>query len=132
MHLNRLGEDKISDRTRLIDVVGRNTIDASKFDELVPSLKETDTYLKEQIIIEAKYYRYVDKQKKQIEKMKKMLQMKIPENFSYDGIPGLSNEVVEKLKKFNPPTLFNASEISGVTPAAIDVIHLYINLRCQK
>ena len=130
--LEKLGEDKISDRTLLIDVVGRNTINASKFDELVPSLKDTDPYLKEQIIIEAKYYRYIHKQKKQIEKMKKMLQMKIPEDFKYDGIPGLSNEVIEKLKKFNPPTLYNASEISGVTPAALDIIHMYLNLNCQK
>ena len=53
--------------------------------------------------------------------------MKIPEKFDYSGIPGLSNEAVEKLEKFRPPTLFNASEISGITPAAIDIIHLNMN-----
>ncbi|MGB5919747.1 hypothetical protein, partial [Arcobacter sp.] len=42
---------------------------------------------------------------------------------------GLSNEAIEKLEKFRPPTLFNAGEISGITPAAVDVIHLYINLQ---
>lgn len=62
-------------------------------------------------------------------KMKKMIELKIPENFDFKSIPGLSNEVVEKLETFNPPTLFNASEISGVTPAALDIIHMYINLR---
>ncbi|WP_321469623.1 tRNA uridine-5-carboxymethylaminomethyl(34) synthesis enzyme MnmG [Halarcobacter sp.] len=127
--LESLGEDKIKDRSLLIDIVGRNTVDASKFDKLVPTLASTDEYLKEQIIIEAKYYRYVAKQKKQIEKMKKMLQMTIPESFDYKAIPGLSNEVVEKLEKFRPPTLFNASEISGVTPAAIDIIHMYLNVK---
>lgn len=127
--LEELGEDKIKDRAKLIDIVGRNTVTTEKFDRLVPSLKDTDNYLKEQIIIEAKYYRYVDKQKKQIEKMKKMIELKIPENFDFKSIPGLSNEVVEKLETFNPPTLFNASEISGVTPAALDIIHMYINLR---
>ena len=130
--LESLGEEKIKDRALLIDIVGRNTVDNDKFDKLVPSLADTDEYLKEQIIIEAKYYRYVDKQKKQIEKMKKMLQLKIPENFDYKSIPGLSNEVVEKLIKFNPPTLFNASNISGVTPAAIDILHMYINVRNSK
>lgn len=130
--LASLGEDKIKDRVLLLDVIGRNTVTAEKFDALVPQYKELDAYLKEQIIIEAKYYRYVEKQRKQIDKMKKMLKMKIPENFDFGSVPGLSNEAVEKLKKFNPPTLFNASEISGITPAAIDVIHLYINLRCQK
>jgi tRNA uridine 5-carboxymethylaminomethyl modification enzyme len=74
----------------------------------------------------------VEKQIKQIEKMKKMLKMKIPENFDYASVPGLSNEVIEKLKTFNPPTLFNASEVSGITPAAIDVLHLYINLRGKQ
>ncbi|QKF83379.1 tRNA uridine-5-carboxymethylaminomethyl(34) synthesis enzyme MnmG [Halarcobacter ebronensis] len=130
--LENLGEEKIKDRAQLIDIVGRNTVDSAKFDKLVPSLANTPEYLKEQIIIEAKYYRYVDKQKRQIEKMKKMLQMKIPEDFDYKAIPGLSNEVVEKLIKFNPPTLFNASEISGVTPAAIDILHMYVNVKCQK
>jgi tRNA uridine 5-carboxymethylaminomethyl modification enzyme len=125
--LEELGEDKISDRTLLIDVVGRNTIDKEKFDRLVPSLANLEEYLKEQVIIEAKYFRYVAKQKRQIEKMKKMIDMKIPENFVYDDVPGLSKEVIEKLKKFNPPTLFNASQISGVTPSAVDILHLNIN-----
>lgn len=57
-----------------------------------------------------------------------MLQMKIPENFDFKSIPGLSNEVVEKLEKFNPPTLFNASEISGITPASLDILHMYLNV----
>ena len=130
--LEELGEDKIKDRALLIDIVGRNTITPAKFDKLVPSLAHLDNYLKEQVIVEAKYYRYIKKQDKQIEKMKKMLKMKIPENFDYRGIPGLSNEAVEKLEKFRPPTLFNASEISGVTPAAIDIIHLNMNLQVSQ
>ncbi|RXJ85664.1 tRNA uridine-5-carboxymethylaminomethyl(34) synthesis enzyme MnmG [Arcobacter sp. CECT 8985] len=127
--LEKLGEDKIKDRALLIDIVGRSTVTAEKFDELVPSLKDIDPYLKEQIIIEAKYYRYIVKQQKQIQKMQKMLKMKIPENFDYSKISGLSNEVIEKLQKFNPPTLFNASQISGITPAAIDILHMYINIK---
>jgi len=130
--LEQIGEEKINDKVLLLDIIGRSTITKEKFDALVPSLKELDGYLKEEIIIEAKYYRYVEKQKKQIEKMKRLLKTKIPENFDFSSVPGLSNEVIEKLKTFSPPTLFNASEISGITPAAIDVIHLYINLRCQK
>ena len=128
--LESIGEDKINDRVLLIDLIGRNTIDKEKFDVLVPSLKELDDYFKEQIIIEAKYYRYIQKQQKQIEKMKKMLKLNIPENFSYRGLPGLSNEVVEKLEKHRPPTLYNASLISGITPAALDILHL--NLKIKK
>ena len=130
--LEEIEEDKIKDRVLLIDLIGRNTITKAKFDKLVPSLANVEDYLKEQIIIEAKYYRYIVKQQKQIDKMKKMLQLKIPEDFDYNSIPGLSNEVVEKLKKFNPPTLFNASEISGITPSAIDIIHMYINVKNKK
>ena len=130
--LESIGEDKINDRVLLIDLIGRNTIDKEKFDVLVPSLKELDDYFKEQIIIEAKYYRYIQKQQKQIEKMKKMLKLNIPENFSYRGLPGLSNEVVEKLEKHRPPTLYNASLISGITPAALDIVHLNLNMFCHK
>ena len=130
--LDSIGEDKINDRVLLIDLIGRNTIDKEKFDVLVPSLKELDDYFKEQIIIEAKYYRYIQKQQKQIEKMKKMLKLNIPENFSYRGLPGLSNEVVEKLEKHRPPTLYNASLISGITPAALDIVHLNLNMFCHK
>ncbi len=129
--LERLGQDKIKDRVLLLDIVGRNTVEVKHFDEFLPQFSELNDYLKEQILVEAKYYRYVAKQKKQIDKMKKMLQMKIPENFDFRKIPGLSNEAIEKLEKFRPPTLFNASEISGITPAAVDVIHLYINLHCK-
>ena len=129
--LDSIGEDKINDRVLLIDLIGRNTIDKEKFDVLVPSLKDIDAYLKGQIIIEAKYYRYIQKQQKQIEKMKKMLKLNIPENFSYRGLPGLSNEVVEKLEKHRPPTLYNASLISGITPAALDIIHLNLNMFCK-
>jgi len=130
--LERLGEDKISDRILLVDLVGRNTITKEKFDVLVPSYAHLDDYLKEQVIVEAKYYRYVVKQQKQIEKMKKMLNLKIPEDFIYDDLPGLSSEVIEKLKKFNPPTLFNASLISGITPSAVDIIHLHIDMKSKK
>ncbi|QKF72360.1 5-carboxymethylaminomethyluridine-tRNA synthase MnmEG, MnmG component [Aliarcobacter faecis] len=129
--LESIGEEKINDKVLLIDLIGRNTIDKDKFDVIVPSLKDIDEYLKEQIIIEAKYYRYIQKQQKQIEKMKKMLKLSIPEEFSYKGLPGLSNEVVEKLEKHRPPTLYNASLISGITPAALDIIHLNLNMFCK-
>ena len=130
--LERLGEEKISDKVWLVDIIGRNTIDVAKFDVLVPSLAHLDTYTKEQIIVEAKYYRYVTKQQRQIEKMRKMMTLKIPLDFVYDDIPGLSKEIIEKLKKHTPTTLFAASEVSGVTPASLDILYLYINMRGQK
>nr|WP_325063601.1 hypothetical protein [Helicobacter macacae] len=58
-----------------------------------------------------------------------MLKLKIPQDFEYRGISGLSLEVVEKLSLAKPATLFEASKISGITPASLDVLHLYIHLR---
>ena len=61
-----------------------------------------------------------------------MLKLKIPENFCYKGLAGLSNEVIEKLEKNQPPTLYNASLISGITPAALDIIHLNLNMISKR
>lgn len=130
--LESIEEDKIGDRTLLVDIVGRSTMTNSKFDVLVPSLSYLNDYLKEQILTEAKYFRYVEKQQKQIEKMKKMLDLKIPDDFIYDKLPGLSTEIIQKLSTSKPKTLFNASQISGITPSAIDILHLNINARCKK
>ncbi len=130
--LESINEEKINDKVLLIDLVGRNSMDVEKLDILVPEFKEFDEYLKEQILIEAKYYRYIQKQQKQIDKMKKMLKLSIPEDFNYKKLPGLSNEVVEKLEKARPATLYNASLIPGITPAAIDIVHLNLNLLTKK
>ncbi len=127
--LQSLGEDKISDKTLMVDIIGRNSIDLSKFNILMPEFSHYDNYTKEQIIIEAKYYRYVIKQQKQIEKMKKLINLRIPEDFVYDKLAGLSIEVIEKLKKYKPSTLFAASQISGITPSAVDIIHMHISPR---
>ena len=86
----------------------------------------------EQILVEAKYSRYIENQQKQIEKMKDMLKVKIPEDFEYRTVSGLSNEVVEKLEKATPPTLFAASEISGITPASLEILHVHIKMRQKQ
>jgi tRNA uridine 5-carboxymethylaminomethyl modification enzyme len=57
-----------------------------------------------------------------------MLHIAIPENFDFKSVSGLSNEIVDKLGKFNPPTLQAASQISGMTPAALDILQIYIKM----
>ena len=64
--------------------------------------------------------------------MEDMLKIKIPTDFVYSNISGLSNEIVEKLELATPPTLFSASQISGVTPASLEIIHVYIKMRQCK
>ncbi|NLC27376.1 MAG: tRNA uridine-5-carboxymethylaminomethyl(34) synthesis enzyme MnmG, partial [Campylobacteraceae bacterium] len=75
---------------------------------------------------------YIEKQALQIESMKNLLKVAIPKDFNFKAISGLSNEVKEKLEKFSPPTLFAASQISGVTPAALDILHIYIKLNSKN
>jgi len=60
--------------------------------------------------------------------MRKYLKVKIPQDFEFRNISGLSKEVVEKLEDFNPPTLQSAMQISGITPAAIEILHIYIRM----
>ena len=130
--LETLGEEKIQNKMELRKLAARHTFDKNKLLEIAPELKNLSQAALEQILIEARYHHYIERQKAQIDKMKEMLSVKIPEDFEYKGIPGLSREIVEKLEKFRPATLFAASEISGVTPAAIDIIHMYINMRKHK
>lgn len=127
--LDAIGAVKINDRTCWIDIIGRGDFDREKLTVIVPAFERYSDEVIEQILIEAKYSRYIEKQEKQILQMEEMLKIKIPEGFSYATISGLSNEIVEKLEKHTPPTLFAASQISGVTPAALEIIHVYIKMR---
>ncbi|MEJ2437248.1 MAG: tRNA uridine-5-carboxymethylaminomethyl(34) synthesis enzyme MnmG [Sulfurovaceae bacterium] len=127
--LESIGEVKINDRTLWIDVIGRGDFDREKLLLLLPEFEQYDDEVIEQILIEAKYSRYIDKQHDQIEKMKDMFSIKIPEDFNYRNISGLSTEIIEKLEKFTPPTLQAASQISGITPAAVEIVHIYIKMR---
>ena len=128
--LNSIGESKINDKTALIDLIARfEEPSKEKLLAIVPEFNKYSNEALEQILIEAKYYRYIEKQKAQIENMHKMLKVKIPEDFDYNSVEGLSNEVKEKLIEAKPPTLHAASQISGITPAAIEILNVYISMR---
>ncbi len=126
--LESVGEEKINDKTQWIDVIGRGEFTKEKLIMLLPDFEKYDDEVINQVLIESKYSRYIDKQLNQIEKMEEMLKIKIPSNFDYKKVCGLSNEIVEKLQKFTPPTLQAASQVSGVTPAAVEIIHIYIKM----
>lgn len=80
----------------------------------------------EQVEIEIKYEGYIIRQKKQIEQFKKMEEKKIPEIIDYDDIPSLRIEARQKLKMFQPISIGQASRISGVSPADISVLLVYL------
>ena len=130
--LASIGEDKITDKVTLQKIVARSDFSIEKLEKLAPCIAAFSEEAKEQILVEAKYKNYIEKQKEQIDVMKEMINVAIPTEMDFASISGLSNEVVEKLKRFNPPTLFAASEISGITPAALDILHVYIKLFNKK
>ncbi len=132
LRLAQLDEDPVTDKVQLKRVVGRGTFTAEKFDKFLPQFQHLSADTKEQIMIESKYASYIEKQQVQINRMKNMINIKIPKDFDFTKVSGLSNEIIEKFQTFNPPTLFAASEISGVTPAAIDILHIYIRMDQKK
>ena len=79
-----------------------------------------------QIEMDIKYEGYIKRQMEQIEKFKKLEDYVIPQSFSYKNIPGLSNEIIQKLTSVQPNSLGQANRISGVTPAAISVLMVYL------
>ncbi|QOP42092.1 tRNA uridine-5-carboxymethylaminomethyl(34) synthesis enzyme MnmG [Sulfurimonas marina] len=130
--LDSMGEDPIKDVSTAQQLVARKSFDIEKMIKIVPELDKYDEYIKEEILVEGKYARYIEKQSEEIEKMKKYLKIKIPENFDFTKVSGLSKEIQEKLATFNPPTLQAAMNISGITPAAIEILHIYIKMEAKK
>ena len=82
--------------------------------------------VQEQVNINIKYEGYISRQKKQVEQFKKMESKKIPENIDYDQVKSLRIEAVQKLKEYQPVSVGQASRISGVSPADISVLLVYM------
>ena len=126
--LASLGEEKITAVMSLQKIVARASFDRDKLRKLGGCFEGMDEASLQEILSEAKYYHYTQMQKAQVEKMRALSGLKIPENFDFKGVSGLSNEVVEKLEEFKPETLFAASQISGITPAALDILQICIQM----
>ena len=85
-----------------------------------------------QVEVETKYQGYIKRQLKEIEKFRKTEEIKIPSNLEFSSVPGLSREVKEKLSAFTPASLGQASRISGITPAAISILRVYLKSRKKE
>jgi tRNA uridine 5-carboxymethylaminomethyl modification enzyme len=81
---------------------------------------------------EIKYAGYLDQQRKSIERLKKAEQRAIPDWFDYGKVSGLSREMNEKLQRVRPRTLGHTSRIPGVTPAAVSLINVYIEIQAKR
>jgi tRNA uridine 5-carboxymethylaminomethyl modification enzyme len=82
--------------------------------------------VREQVEIQIKYEGYITRQEEEIQRSERLQSLHLPENFRYEGIPGLSREVIEKLTRIRPHSLEQASRISGITPAAITLLAMHL------
>lgn len=124
--LEEMGEEKIVEKTPLLNIVARHGFTPEKAVKIAPELSTLSPEAMEQVLVRAKYHHYVKMQEGQAARMKELAGVKIPDGFVYAGISGLSKEIVEKLEKTRPEDLFSASRISGVTPASLDVLRIYV------
>jgi len=95
----------------------------------IAELKQSDQLsddVAEQVEIDAKYAGYIDRQQEEIDKLRRQENTAIPENFDYQVVKGLSNEVKQKLTDARPETLARAARIPGITPAAISLLLIYL------
>ncbi len=110
----------------VMDLLSYKNINFNKLEKIWPELALLDKEIKEQIKIESTYSNYLDRQRADIDDFKKEESLVIPKTTNFKEVGSLSNEIVEKLSKINPPTLGAASRISGVTPAAIIAIMRFL------
>jgi tRNA uridine 5-carboxymethylaminomethyl modification enzyme len=94
--------------------------------EIDAASREVPAAVREQVEIQVKYKGYIDRQQQEVERSAKLEGTRIPAELDYGGISGLSSEVREKLQRFRPDTLGQASRIPGVTPAAITVLSIVL------
>lgn len=98
----------------------------SHLERVTPSDVRLPEAVKEQVEIQVKYSGYIKKALEQIERMKKMDNKKIPENIDYDAINGLATEAKDRLKTVRPLSVGQASRVSGVNPADVSILLVYI------
>ncbi len=109
-------------------LLSQSNVDFGQLIGVWPELEEISPKIREQISADAIYAFYVNRQDRSIEALKKDKNHKIPHNFVYKGISGLSNELCEKLEKVRPETLDQANRIEGMTPSALIVILSHIRI----
>jgi tRNA uridine 5-carboxymethylaminomethyl modification enzyme len=127
--LHRLEELKISPirkPTPLIDLLRRPEVTWGTLTTIDPTLRETARAVAEQVEIAVKYEGYLAREREEVERAARNEGEIIPEGFDFGALPSISFEVREKLIHHRPRTLGQASRISGVTPAAVGVLSVYL------
>jgi len=125
-YLKSRDSSEISSGIHLDQLLKRAQLDYSAVEELAGSSDNLSPKVSRQVEIEIKYEGYIKRQLKEIEKFKDLEKIKIPANFDFSDVHGLSNELKEKLVAVRPVSLGQASRIDGITPAAISVLMIAI------
>ncbi|MBS4196564.1 tRNA uridine-5-carboxymethylaminomethyl(34) synthesis enzyme MnmG [Lederbergia citri] len=120
------GGSPLKDGIRASDLLKRPEMSYAQIIELTPPEQELPKEVIEQVEIQIKYEGYIEKSLQQVEKLKKLEDKKIPENIDYDAINGIATEARQKLNKVRPLSIAQASRISGVNPADISILLVYI------
>ncbi len=110
----------------LMELLRRPEVDVQRLLPFLEGGDSIDEQVGEQVEIQAKYAGYIIRQQTEIDKALRYDHLRLPETFDYCGVPGLSNEVSQKLKAQRPETLGQASRIPGMTPAAISLLLVYL------
>src|SRR5882724_6446997 len=124
--LESIGSAPIRNQTSLAQLLRRPEISVSDIAIFSEELDRFDSDVTLQAEVEIKYAGYIDRQMEMVERFKKIENVRLPEDLNYSDIRGLSREVCEKLSKIKPKSLGQASRISGITPAAISLLSIYL------
>ena len=124
--LERHNSMPLSNGASLIELIRRPELDYMKLKELDPEYKDLPEDVLEQINIEIKYEGYIERQEKQVKEFQRVEKRAIPAGIDYKTIKGLRLEAQQKLNMFKPLSIGQASRISGVTPADVSVLLIYL------
>ena len=130
--LEKLGTTPLKTATTLGELIRRPELNYDLIKELDKDRKELPYDVIEQVNINIKYNGYIERQKKQVKNFKKLENKKIPEDFDYKKVKSLRIEAVQKLEFYRPVNIGQASRISGVSPADISVLLIYMEQMNKK
>ncbi|MBD5137116.1 MAG: tRNA uridine-5-carboxymethylaminomethyl(34) synthesis enzyme MnmG [Lachnospiraceae bacterium] len=132
LFLEKNGSTPLKTGSNLAELIKRPELDYEKLGEFDEKRPQIPKDVIEQININLKYEGYIKRQLKQVEQYKKLENKKLSENFDYSQITGLRNEAKQKLNMYKPLSIGQASRISGVSPADISVLLIYLEQQRRK
>ena len=124
--LVKYGTSELTTGTKMSELLKRTELDYEKLAEIDEDRPKLTKQEKEEVEIQIKYEEYIKMQEAQVEKFKKLETKLLPENINYEELKGISLEGRQKLNKFRPRSIGQASRISGVSPADISVLLVYL------